>query len=41
MAAFYVSYPTMLTMAVPFTTAQFTLYEHLKKFMNPWGDYSP
>jgi len=40
-AAFYVSYPTTLTMTVPFTAAQFTVYEHTKKFMNPRGDYSP
>jgi solute carrier family 25 iron transporter 28/37 len=40
-AAFYVSYPTTLTMTVPFTAAQFTVYEHVKKFMNPRGDYSP
>jgi solute carrier family 25 (mitochondrial iron transporter), member 28/37 len=41
LAAFYVSYPTTLTMTVPFTAAQFTVYEHVKKFMNPRGDYSP
>jgi solute carrier family 25 (mitochondrial iron transporter), member 28/37 len=40
-AAFYVSYPTTLTMTVPFTAAQFTVYEHVKKLMNPRGDYSP
>lgn len=39
--AFYVSYPTTLTMTVPFTAAQFTVYEHVKKFMNPRGEYSP
>ncbi|KAI0272485.1 mitochondrial carrier [Gloeopeniophorella convolvens] len=41
LAAFYVSYPTTLTMTVPFTAAQFTVYEHVKKFMNPRGEYSP
>lgn len=41
LSAFYVSYPTTLTMTVPFTAAQFTVYEHVKKFMNPRGDYSP
>ncbi len=40
-AAFYVSYPTTLAMTVPFTAAQFTVYEHVKKFMNPRGEYSP
>jgi solute carrier family 25 (mitochondrial iron transporter), member 28/37 len=40
-SAFYVSYPTTLTMTVPFTAAQFTVYEHVKKFMNPRGEYSP
>lgn len=41
LAAFYVSYPTTLTMSVPFTAAQFTVYEHMKKLLNPSGDYSP
>jgi hypothetical protein len=41
LAAFYVSYPTTLTMSVPFTAAQFTVYEHLKKALNPGGAYSP
>ncbi|KAI0295945.1 mitochondrial carrier domain-containing protein [Russula brevipes] len=40
-AAFYVSYPTTLAMTVPFTAAQFTVYEHVKKLMNPRGEYSP
>ena len=40
-SAFYVSYPTTLTMTVPFTAAQFTVYEHVKKLMNPRGEYSP
>lgn len=31
--AFYVSYPTTLTMTVPFTALQFTAYESLTKFM--------
>jgi len=39
--AFYVSYPTTLTMTVPFTAVQFTVYEHLKKLLNPSGVYSP
>lgn len=41
LSAFYVSYPTTLTMTVPFTAAQFTVYEQIKKFMNPTGTYSP
>ncbi|KAK0778090.1 Fe(2+) transporter [Friedmanniomyces endolithicus] len=31
--AFYVSYPTTLTMTVPFTALQFTAYESLTKLM--------
>ena len=30
LAAFYVSYPTTLTMTVPFTAVQFSTYEFLK-----------
>ncbi|RSH77483.1 Fe(2+) transporter [Apiotrichum porosum] len=41
LAAFYVSYPTTLTMSVPFTAVQFTAYESLKSFLNPSGSYSP
>lgn len=40
-AAFYVSYPTTLIMSVPFTAVQFTVYEELKKRLNPTGTYSP
>lgn len=39
--AFYVSYPTTLTMTVPFTAVQFTVYEEIKKMLNPSGVYSP
>lgn len=39
--AFYVSYPTTLTMTVPFTAVQFTVYEQIKSFLNPSGVYSP
>ena len=39
--AFYVSYPTTLTMTVPFTAVQFTVYEQLKTLLNPSGVYSP
>lgn len=41
LTAFYVSYPTTLTMTVPFTAVQFTAYEWLKGAMNPNGTYSP
>lgn len=30
LGAFYVSYPTTLTITVPFTALQFTTYEYLK-----------
>ncbi|KAE8218202.1 hypothetical protein CF319_g7876 [Tilletia indica] len=39
--AFYISYPTTLTMTVPFTAAQFTVYEWAKKVLNPTERYSP
>ncbi|KAI0766936.1 mitochondrial carrier [Trametes elegans] len=41
LAAFYVSYPTTLTMTVPFTAVQFTVYEQLKTLLNPSGSYAP
>jgi hypothetical protein len=41
LAAFYVSYPTTLTMSVPFTAVQFSVYESLKSLINPDGSYSP
>lgn len=41
LSAFYVSYPTTLTMTIPFTAVQFTVYEQLKKLLNPSGNYSP
>lgn len=43
--AFYVSYPTTLTMTVPFTALQFTAYESLTKYMQrkrgAQGAYDP
>jgi hypothetical protein len=39
--AFYVSYPTTLTMTVPFTAIQFSTYEAAKKVLNPSNIYSP
>jgi len=41
LTAFYISYPTTLTMTVPFTAAQFTVYEYVKKIVNPTNQYSP
>jgi solute carrier family 25 iron transporter 28/37 len=41
LSAFYVSYPTTLTMTVPFTAVQYTAYEQFKKLLNPSGSYSP
>ena len=41
LSAFYVSYPTTLTMTVPFTAAQFTAYESLSRVMNPSKNYDP
>jgi solute carrier family 25 iron transporter 28/37 len=41
LSAFYVSYPTTLTMTIPFTAVQFTVYEQIKKVLNPTGAYSP
>lgn len=40
-SAFYVSYPTTITMTVPFTAVQFSAYESLKSLINPTGVYSP
>lgn len=39
--AFYISYPTTLTMTVPFTALQFMAYESLSKVFNPPGTYDP
>ena len=41
LSAFYVSYPTTLTMTVPFTAAQFTAYESLSRVINPSKKYDP
>jgi solute carrier family 25 (mitochondrial iron transporter), member 28/37 len=41
LGAFYVSYPTTLTMTVPFTAIQFSTYEYLKRTLNPQNTYSP
>ncbi|KAL9940017.1 hypothetical protein V8E36_000722 [Tilletia maclaganii] len=39
--AFYISYPTTLAITVPFTAAQFSVYEWAKKVLNPSERYSP
>ncbi|KAF8705424.1 Mitochondrial carrier, partial [Rhizoctonia solani] len=41
LTAFYISYPTTLTMSVPFAAAQFTAYESIKRVLNPSDHYSP
>ena len=41
LSAFYVSYPTTLMMTVPFTAVQFTVYEYVKRILNPKNEYSP
>jgi solute carrier family 25 (mitochondrial iron transporter), member 28/37 len=41
LAAFYVSYPTTLAISIPFNAIQYTIYEHLKRAMNPRHEYSP
>ena len=41
LGAFYISYPTTLTMTVPFTAAQFMAYESLSRMMNPSKKYDP
>ncbi|CAG8648035.1 10291_t:CDS:2 [Paraglomus occultum] len=39
--AFYISYPTTLTMTIPFQAVQFSSYEYFRKVINPRGDYDP
>ncbi|KAJ3550376.1 hypothetical protein NMY22_g533 [Coprinellus aureogranulatus] len=39
--AFYLSYPTTLAISIPFNAVQFSVYEHIKRFLNPRGEYSP
>ena len=39
--AFYVSYPTTLAISIPFNAIQFTVYEQIKRLVNPRGEYSP
>ncbi|KAF9428562.1 Fe(2+) transporter [Podila epigama] len=39
--AFYISYPTTLSMTIPFQSIQFATYEYLRKVLNPSGQYDP
>jgi solute carrier family 25 iron transporter 28/37 len=39
--AFYISYPTTLSMTVPFTALQFLAYESFSTILNPTKDYDP
>lgn len=41
LSAFYVSYPTTLSMTVPFTALQFLAYESISTVMNPQKNYDP
>lgn len=41
LSAFYVSYPTTLSMTVPFTALQFLAYESISTAMNPNKQYDP
>ncbi|KAK7943236.1 mitochondrial carrier domain-containing protein [Apiospora hydei] len=41
LSAFYVSYPTTLSMTVPFTALQFLAYESISTTMNPEKKYDP
>ncbi|ODQ51437.1 mitochondrial carrier [Saitoella complicata NRRL Y-17804] len=39
--AFYISYPTTLTMNIPFTAIQFSAYESFSQMLNPTKKYDP
>ncbi|KAL0579266.1 Fe(2+) transporter [Marasmius crinis-equi] len=41
LAAFYVSYPTTLAISIPFNAIQVTIYEQIKRALNPSHKYSP
>lgn len=41
LSAFYISYPTTLSMTVPFTALQFLAYESISTAMNPTKHYDP
>lgn len=39
--AFYYSYPTTITMTIPFTALNFVVYESSAKILNPSGEHDP
>ena len=39
--AFYISYPTSLTVTMPFQSIQFVAYEYMRKVLCPSGNYDP
>lgn len=39
--AFYYSYPTTITMTIPFTALNFVVYESSAKILNPSGQHDP
>lgn len=39
--AFYISYPTTISMTVPFTALQFSAYGSISQYLNPSRDYNP
>ena len=38
--AFYISYPTTISMTIPFTALQFSAYESISEVMNPSREYN-
>ncbi|KAJ3333581.1 Fe(2+) transporter [Blyttiomyces sp. JEL0837] len=40
-SAFYISYPTTLTMTIPFQSIHFAMYEYFRKTLNRKGTYDP
>lgn len=39
--AFYISFPTTVSMSIPFQAVQFTTYEKVRKMLNPSEGYNP
>jgi solute carrier family 25 (mitochondrial iron transporter), member 28/37 len=39
--AFYISYPTTLSMTIPFQSIHFATYEYFRRILNPAGGYDP
>ncbi|TPX34865.1 hypothetical protein SmJEL517_g02630 [Synchytrium microbalum] len=40
-SAFYISYPTALSMTIPYQSIHFATYEYFRKTLNPSGIYDP